>query len=81
MICGVMEYLLDGPPQNPHSPLSLVLAFELRVTLLILALQAMGAAWLVEQPISSLAFYHPRLRSILRSIDKVWLFHVWVDEV
>lgn len=41
-----------------------------RVTLLLMALQAVGAAWMVEQPISSLAWYHPRLRSILRSFPK-----------
>ena len=45
----------------------------LRVALLLMALQAVGAAWLVEQPISSLAWYHPRLRSILRNFTKVGL--------
>lgn len=35
-----------------------------------MALQAVGAAWMVEQPISSLAWYHPRLRSILRRFPK-----------
>lgn len=43
-----------------------------------MALQAVGAAWMVEQPISSLAWYHPRLRAILRYFTKVcyvWLVH------
>ena len=43
----------------------------LRVALLLMALRAVGAAWLVEQPNSSLAWYHPRLRSILRHFTKV----------
>ena len=43
----------------------------LRVALLILVLQSVGAAWVVEQPISSLAWWHPRLRALLRSIDRV----------
>ena len=47
-------------------------ALEPRVSLLLMALQAMGAAWMVEQPVSSLAFYHPRLREILRNFAKVW---------
>ncbi|CAL1165837.1 unnamed protein product, partial [Cladocopium goreaui] len=48
------------------------------VTLLVLALQAVGAAWLIEQPISSLAWYQPRLRSILRSIHKVYVCKWWM---
>lgn len=42
-----------------------------RVALLLMALQAVGAVWMVEQPISSLAFYHPRLRRVLRTFCKV----------
>ena len=34
-------------------------ALEPRVALLLMALQSMGAAWMVEQPVSSLAFYPP----------------------
>lgn len=45
----------------------------LRVALLLMALQAVGAVWMVEQPISSLAWYHPRLRRILRTFTKVWV--------
>ncbi|CAL1167200.1 unnamed protein product [Cladocopium goreaui] len=43
-----------------------------------MALQAVGAAWLVEQPISSLAWYHPRLRSILRHFTKVYVCRWWM---
>ena len=39
-----------------------------------MALEAVGAAWLVEQPGSSLAWFHPRLRCILRSFPKVRSF-------
>ena len=46
-------------------------AYLLRVSLLLMALQAIGAAWVVEQPVSSLVWYHPRLRFILRRFTKV----------
>ena len=53
---------------HPHpSPLHTSL---LRVSLLLMALQAIGAAWVVEQPVSSLVWYHPRLRAILRRFNK-----------
>lgn len=43
----------------------------LRVALLVLALQACGAGWFIEQPSSSLAWFHPRVRSLLRQIPAV----------
>ncbi|CAL1144388.1 unnamed protein product [Cladocopium goreaui] len=49
-----------------------------RVALLLMALQAVGAAWMVEQPISSLAWYHPRLRRILRTFTKVYVCRWWM---
>ncbi|CAL1149128.1 unnamed protein product [Cladocopium goreaui] len=43
-----------------------------------MALQAIGAAWVVEQPVSSLVWYHPRLRAILRRFNKVFVCRWWM---
>ena len=67
----------SSPSPSYHCPSTVLL---LRVTLLLVALEAIGAAWMVEQPISSLAWYHPRLREILRNFPKARLTFPRQDE-
>lgn len=43
---------------------------NLRTTLLILAVVAMGGAWLLEQPRSSVVTWHPRIRLLWRLLPK-----------
>ena len=67
----------SSPSPSYNCPSTVLL---LRVTLLLVALEAIGAAWMVEQPISSLAWYHPRLREILRNFPKARLTFPRQDE-
>ena len=43
----------------------------LRTALLILAITAMGGAWLLEQPRSSIVLWHPRIRLLWRLLPQV----------
>lgn len=43
----------------------------LRTSLLILATTAMGGAWLLEQPRSSIVLWHPRIRLLWRLLPQV----------
>lgn len=42
-----------------------------RTCLLLWAVQAMGGAFLLEQPRSSMVLWHPRMRELMKSIPKV----------
>ena len=62
-----------GTSHNPFADTSL--APRLRVTLLILAVVAMGGSWMVEQPRSSLLTWHPRIRLLWRLLPEVGALH------
>ncbi|CAK8986521.1 unnamed protein product [Durusdinium trenchii] len=50
---------------------------DMRTTLLILAVVAMGGSWMLEQPRSSLLTWHPRIRLLWRLLPKVYQAKWW----
>lgn len=66
-----MVYHLASPAWQLVETANL-LASELRITLIILAVVAMGGSWLVEQPRSSMLPWHPRVRLLWRLLPQVW---------
>lgn len=56
---------------DPSYEATSMLSFgNLRTTLLILAVVAMGGAWMLEQPRSTVVTWHPRIRLLWRLLPK-----------
>ena len=51
----------------------------LRVVLLLYLVQAIGGLWTLEQPVSSLAYRHPRFRELIRKI-RVFRLGFWLSK-
>ena len=52
-----------------------------RTVLLVLACNAMGAAWMIEQPRSSILPWHPRMRLLFKLCPKVREATVYVGSL
>ena len=60
----VDQALLGSSP--PSKPQLGALAFACRMILALILIMSRGGVWLLEQPVSSLVFRHPRFRELLR---------------
>ncbi|CAJ1392471.1 unnamed protein product [Effrenium voratum] len=50
----------------------------MRTTLLVYAISAMGGAWSLEQPRSSLVTWHPRMIDLFAHLPQIWQASWWM---
>lgn len=75
LVIRLALYTIGGLPLSYYSYIlvwpMIFFRMLLRTSLLILATTAMGGAWLLEQPRTSIVLWHPRIRLLWRLLPQV----------